>query len=183
MRSIKYIVIHCTATKPSATVEAIRRFWEQERGWRNPGYHYLIGKGGVIHELLDEDDIANGAIGYNFQSIHVGYIGGLDSNGNPKDTRTKDIETSMHRLILKLSRKYPSAVILGHRDLPGVAKECPCFDVQKWLESKDIELQEFVNWAKEERNKFIKNESNSVDIVEAFNKLIDRVIEYGKIYM
>lgn len=23
---------------------------------------------------------------------------------------------------------YPEAVILGHRDLPGVHKKCPCFD-------------------------------------------------------
>jgi len=29
---------------------------------------------------------------------------------------------------------YPKAKILGHRDLPGVRKACPCFDVRKWWE-------------------------------------------------
>ena len=26
--------------------------------------------------------------------------------------------------------RYPSARILGHRDLPGVRKNCPCYDVR-----------------------------------------------------
>ncbi len=31
---------------------------------------------------------------------------------------------------------YPEAVILGHRDLPGVRKDCPCFDAQQ--EYRDV---------------------------------------------
>jgi len=35
-------------------------------------------------------------------------------------------------------RQHPQAVIVGHRDLPGVAKACPCFDVKRWL--REIKL-------------------------------------------
>lgn len=35
----------------------------------------------------------------------------------------------------KLNGYAPEYVtILGHRDLPGVRKECPCFNTKKWLE-------------------------------------------------
>ena len=30
--------------------------------------------------------------------------------------------------------------ILGHRDLPGVKKECPCFDTKAWLKEIDFHL-------------------------------------------
>jgi len=28
-----------------------------------------------------------------------------------------------------LKEDYPDARVVGHRDLPGVKKDCPCFDV------------------------------------------------------
>ena len=31
---------------------------------------------------------------------------------------------------LALKYDYPGAKILGHRDLPWVKKDCPCFDAQ-----------------------------------------------------
>ena len=33
-------------------------------------------------------------------------------------------------LLYSLRTDYPKAEILGHRDLPGVKKSCPCFDVR-----------------------------------------------------
>jgi len=30
---------------------------------------------------------------------------------------------------MRLKEDYPEAKVVGHRDLPGVKKECPCFDV------------------------------------------------------
>jgi hypothetical protein len=33
-------------------------------------------------------------------------------------------------LIRELKARFPKARILGHRDLPGVRKECPCYDVR-----------------------------------------------------
>ena len=31
-------------------------------------------------------------------------------------------------LLRSLKLDYPDAQIIGHRDLPGVSKDCPCFD-------------------------------------------------------
>jgi hypothetical protein len=35
----------------------------------------------------------------------------------------------MAKLIHELKTRFPKTWILGHRDLPGVWKECPCYDV------------------------------------------------------
>jgi N-acetylmuramoyl-L-alanine amidase len=37
----------------------------------------------------------------------------------------------MAKLILELSARFPKARIFSHRDLPGVHKACPCYDVAK----------------------------------------------------
>ena len=29
----------------------------------------------------------------------------------------------------RLKEDYPEAKVVGHRDLPGVKKDCPCFEV------------------------------------------------------
>ncbi|MND74232.1 N-acetylmuramoyl-L-alanine amidase [compost metagenome] len=133
MREIKYIVLHCTATQPNATVESIKNYWKNTLKWSNPGYHYLIGSDGFIHELLPEEKVSNGVAGYNLNSVHVSYIGGVDKTGAPKDTRTPQQLASMKSIVQRLKDKYPEAKTLGHRDFPRVKKACPSFDVSNWL--------------------------------------------------
>lgn len=125
MRDIQYIVAHCTATDQDATPEAILRYWRERRGWKNPGYHYLIDKDGKIHQLQDEDKIANGVRGFNQVSIHVCYIG-----GKYYDDRTDMQKAIMLGLMKDLRGRYPNAKIQGHRDFPNVHKSCPRFDAE-----------------------------------------------------
>jgi len=138
MRQIKYIVLHCTATQPHATVEAIQRYWREQLGWKSPGYHYIISANGGVKQLADEAQVTNGVAGYNQVSIHVSYIGGIDTKMEPSDTRTPEQLQSMKRLIRKLKTKYPQATIQGHRDFPRVKKACPSFDVSAWLKKENI---------------------------------------------
>lgn len=133
MRQINYIVLHCTATPQNTTVESIQRYWKKELGWRNPGYHYIIKPDGSFVQLLDIDKIANGVAGYNKDSIHISYIGGIDKNGNPVDNRTIGQIAAQLKLIRSLLFSFPKVKILGHRDFPGVKKDCPSFDVATWL--------------------------------------------------
>ena len=70
---------------------------------------------------------------YNQHSIGICYEGGLDKNGHPADTRTEAQKITLEELLHSLALDYPDATILGHRDLPGVKKECPCFDTKQWL--------------------------------------------------
>lgn len=131
MRQINYIVAHCTATPQTATVESIKNYWQNTLGWLNPGYHYLIDTSGNKHQLQDEKLTANGVRGENHHAIHLAYIGGIDAQGNAIDNRTVAQKTSLKSLIIELQAKYPLAKIQGHRDFPGVAKACPCFDARE----------------------------------------------------
>jgi len=133
-RNIKYIVIHCSATPSNTTIESIKRYWKEKRGWGDTvGYHYIIKADGEIIQLLDESKNSNGVYAHNSASINVAYIGGIDKAGKPKDTRTRSQENSMFALIVELTERYKGAKPLGHRDFPNVHKACPSFDVKTWL--------------------------------------------------
>ena len=65
---------------------------------------------------------------HNRHSIGVCYIGGLSKDGKPADTRTDAQRIALRNLLEQLHRRYPDALIVGHRDLDP-QKVCPCFDV------------------------------------------------------
>jgi len=138
MREIKYIVLHCTATNQTTPPETILSYWKNVLCWESPGYHYLIGADGTIHALLSIDQVANGVFGHNANSIHISYIGGIDENGNALDNRTPKQILSLQKLIIEYKKQFPSAEILGHKDFPGIHKECPSFNVKDWL--KDLKI-------------------------------------------
>lgn len=139
MRKIERIFVHCTASNQNATVNDIKAEFKR-KGWKNPGYHYLIDKDGVIHQLLDDSKVSNGVKGYNSTSINVAYIGGIDSSGKGVDNRTEQQKKSLRSLLKVLHSRYPDAHIMGHRDISpdtngnGIVdpweriKECPCFN-------------------------------------------------------
>lgn len=133
MREIKYIVLHCTATSQKATVQSILNYWKNKLKWINPGYHFLIEADGTIHNLLPINKVANGVTGYNSNSVHISYIGGIDDKGKGFDNRTPKQVLSQLKLVIEMKEKFPSAQILGHRDFPNVNKECPSFNVKEWL--------------------------------------------------
>ncbi len=136
MRNITHIVVHCTATAQNATVKGILNYWKSVLKWKSPGYHYLIEANGQIHSLQPEEKPTNGVAGHNANSVHVSYIGGVDAKGKAVDNRTLEQKASMLLILRKLRRNYPEAVICGHRDFPGVKKDCPSFDARK--EYKDL---------------------------------------------
>jgi N-acetylmuramoyl-L-alanine amidase len=143
MRQINYLVVHCTATQPTATVEAIKKYWKEVKGWGDtPGYHYLIHRDGEIEQLLDESQMSYGAYGHNTECVHISYIGGIDKDGKPLDNRTFAQKHSMFDKLMELSEKYPTAKILGHRDFPNVQKACPSFDVREWLRNYEPDLKD-----------------------------------------
>jgi N-acetylmuramoyl-L-alanine amidase len=130
MREIKYIVIHCTATQPNTKKEAILNYWKNTLKWKTVGYHRLIDANGVIHELAKYEQITNGVKGYNSESIHFSYIGGIDELGRPKDTRTIKQKESLLYLVKQAKKQFPNAIVQGHKDFKGVVKACPSFDAK-----------------------------------------------------
>jgi N-acetyl-anhydromuramyl-L-alanine amidase AmpD len=78
-------------------------------------------------------------------------VGGLNNvTGKPEDNFTLEQKTDLGDLCWELLKKYPSAKLLGHRDLSpdldrdGVVepheylKACPCFDVRAWARSAGL---------------------------------------------
>lgn len=135
MRKIDHIFVHCTASRPTASVFAIKEEFRR-KGWKNPGYHYLIDAAGHVTQLLSDGRVANGVKGYNGTGLHVAYIGGLNADGLTEDTRTPEQRQALRTLLAVLHRRYPSAPIMGHRDIWGKnparwQKVCPCFDARK----------------------------------------------------
>lgn len=149
MRKIDRIVIHCSAARPKTaevqTAKDIDRMHRLERGWKKIGYHYFIRHNGAVEKGRDEDEIGAGVFGFNANSIHICYAGGLDESGKAADTRTKLQKASMVRVVLGLKNKYRGAKVMGHRDLSPDKdgdgkieknewlKECPSFDVTDWM--------------------------------------------------
>ena len=110
------------------------------------GYTDMIHLDGRIERLAgnNEDDmvdlweITNGAAGYNAISRHVVYVGGCDGSNNQQETRTAAQKAAMARYVRDFHKRHPGVKIVGHRDLPGVHKACPSFDVAQWLKSINV---------------------------------------------
>lgn len=150
MRNIKYIIVHCSATAEGKDFkEKDIDKWHRQRGFTCIGYHYVVDLDGKIEVGRPESQIGAHCKGYNSVSIGVCYVGGVAKDGKtPKDTRTAEQKDSLRRLLIELKRKYPNAVICGHRDMSPDKnhdgkiepwewmKACPSFDAKK--EYQDI---------------------------------------------
>ena len=137
MRKIKYIAVHCTAGSQKSTVNDLLAEF-RKKGWKAPGYHYVITADGKIHQLLDTEKVSNGVKGYNSVTVNIAYTGGMDG----VDNRTDEQKKSLIILLKLLRKRYPDAVIQGHRDFsPDLngngkieksewIKMCPSFDAK-----------------------------------------------------
>lgn len=142
MRTINYIAVHCTAGSQKQTIADLEREFKK-KGWKKPGYHYVIEVDGNIVQLLDDALISNGVKGYNSVSINVAYIGGVDGEGKAVDNRTHAQKSALKSLLSLLKKRYPTATIQGHRDFSpdtnknGIierhefVKMCPCFNAKE----------------------------------------------------
>ena len=147
---IDSIVIHCSATREGQDVRAsdIDR-WHKERGFNQIGYHFVIDLDGTVENgrplsMAGAHCADRGLSGksYNLHSIGICYVGGLDKNGNPKDTRTEAQKKALIELVKKMRATYNIKDILGHRDASPDRnhdgkiernewiKSCPCFEVK-----------------------------------------------------
>lgn len=136
-RKITEIILHCTASIEGndTTVEAIRRYHINSRGWSDIGYHYVIYLDGSIHEGRNVHQSGAHCQGHNSNSIGVCYVGGLDKNMKPKDTRTEAQKKSLIKLVKALMALYklPASRVYGHYQFAN--KACPSFKIEPFRES------------------------------------------------
>ena len=140
MRNIDTIIIHCSATKEGADfdVSDIRRWHVDGFGWADVGYHFVIKLDGTVQAGRPVEKIGAHAAPRNTGSIGICYIGGVDSTGKAKDTRTPAQKKSLLDLVRILQKQFNIKEIIGHRDVPGVKKACPCFDVKQWAKENNL---------------------------------------------
>ena len=130
MRKIDLTVIHCSATRCNRPYPVTTLISDHDKRFGFTGYHYYITRDGKTYQTRHEQLVGAHAVGYNRHSIGVCYEGGYNARGQPADTRTEAQKASMRRLLKDLMKRFPAAEVLGHRDLPGVHKDCPCYDVK-----------------------------------------------------
>ena len=134
LRQIDYIIIHSTATKQGKplTAQDIDSI-HKDKGFAGIGYNIVVDLDGRVE--LGRSLVWQGAHcknGRNIDSIGVCYVGGVDANGEPSDTRTPLQHLALEAVLQTLKAVWPDAQICGHRDFANT--ECPSFNAKKYYE-------------------------------------------------
>jgi len=132
MLPIKYLTIHCAATPEGRNVTAAEiEKWDIAK-FGQKSYHMIVELDGRITRSLSDRQKGAHVGGNNTGNIGICYIGGMDKDmKSAKDTRTPAQKTALKTLVATYKDRYPGIIIRGHRDWPGVKKDCPSFDAAK----------------------------------------------------
>ena len=128
---VKYLIIHCSDTPENKNLSAVDiHKMHIGFGWDGVGYHKIIDRGGNIESGRPEYWVGAHVKGLNNISLGVCLIG---------RNNFLDVQFDALRLILKeWKKKYPKAIIMGHRDSIKTSKTCPNFDVINWCKMNKI---------------------------------------------
>ena len=146
MAQLKRIVVHCTGD-PADAVRNRQYYYHlffELYGWKHWGYHAIVYQDGTWEILqplpapmasgtfLTNATMSNGVKGYNADSLHIAYVGGLHPfSYRPADTRTDEQRATLRVLIATWKHRYNISEVIGHSQLPNIRKACPCFDARK----------------------------------------------------
>ncbi len=139
---IDTLMIHCTATRAGREVTSaelnswhkaarFEPYIDPQGRYVYAGYHLLVHLDGSYERLRPDNHRGQHCPQENMnnRAISICYVGGLDAQGRPLDTRTPAQRQTLLTLVRTLRAKYPSITrVMGHRDAKGVNKACPCFD-------------------------------------------------------
>ena len=110
--SVKYIVIHCSATRSTRdyTAEQLLRD-HKTRGFRTVGYHFYIRRDGSVTQHRKLLEVGAHCRPWNRCSIGICYEGGLDADGRPADTRTPEQTEQFILLLMRMVKIFPGVRI------------------------------------------------------------------------
>ena len=131
MRDLNRIILHCSATREGKdfSVDTIREWHVNGRGWSDIGYHWVIRLDGSIEVGRPLEKSGAHTKGHNKDSVGVCYIGGCDADGKPKDTMNPEQEKAWRMIVLSLRTLYGDLTIHGHNEF--AKKACPSFIVKE----------------------------------------------------
>lgn len=130
----RYIVIHTTGSKKDQTQAELMNVFIQRWGkYTKPGYNYAVNMKGEVYylapidnsPLLEWNEVVYGVKNYNSVTINIAYTGGYHG-----DSRTESQINTIKILVKHIKTIFPDIIVVGHRDMPNVAKTCPNFDVK-----------------------------------------------------
>lgn len=141
-----HIIVHCSASEWGTALDIDA--WHKARGWSGCGYHAVILNGYVTAEdakhkrrdfLLDgalqagrsldmdaelePQEVGAHAVGWNAHSLAVCLIG----SGDYTTEQTLTLDRVLRAWCLRYGIHWEN--VLGHREIPGVNKECPALDM------------------------------------------------------
>lgn len=138
---VEEIVVHCAATVPDwmagrpllEQVAEIRRWHVQGNGWRDIGYHWIIGRDGLILPGRPETQIGAHVVERNQGSIGICLIGGHEAAASDSFERhfTPAQAVTLRQQIAAISGRTRIRRVSGHNEY--AAKGCPGFFVPDWL--------------------------------------------------
>lgn len=114
----------------------IREWHVKGNGWKDIGYHYVIRRDGSIEEGRPLDQIGAHVAGQNTGSIGICLVGGIDESGRPDANFTDKQWAQLRRSVIAFKAEYPKGTVHGHNEY--AKKDCPSFDVQKWLKTEKL---------------------------------------------
>ena len=135
MSKVTHIAVHHTVTKRAETVPTIRKFHIEGRGWRDIGYHRLISQPNSsapvrVYQGRQEDgdldwepyEFGAHVKGANSSSISVSLIGNFSEEPLPPAMFAALVDECA-----SLCRRFGLSAdrVLGHREFPEQATECP----------------------------------------------------------
>lgn len=144
MRKIDLVVVHCSATPPDMDIGAKEiDTWHRQppQSFRKIGYHYVIRRNGFIEEGRPVFEVGAHASQVNSRSIGICLVGGVRREGKALVTDnnfTVEQFDSLEALLTTATEEFKEIEICGHRDIPGVHKDCPSFDVKQWCKDRGI---------------------------------------------
>ena len=136
MRKINKIIVHHTASNPTATKLEDIDTWHKARGFSlvsntYAGYHYIIEDGPPTVRLgRGVDRTGAHCRGYNTKSIGCAITGSFENGGIPSPEQYRIAV----QLVADLCRQFPDADVKGHNELGST--HCPGIDMDKFR--KDV---------------------------------------------
>ena len=125
LKKVLMLVVHCTATKCNRPFSVENLIACGEAKYGQCSYHYYVRRDGEVIPLLPETVQGVHARHYNYCSLGIVYEGGLNEKGQAYDTRTEAQKHALYELLKELTEEYPQARIVGHCELPHVARTAP----------------------------------------------------------
>ena len=133
----KYIVIHCSQTRPSQ--KDVDAKWidrvHRERGWTMIGYGKVIKRNGEVQQGRADDAVQAHVKGYNHTAYGVCLVGGAleEDWTKPDNNFTAEQYESLYKVLGELVQNYE----LDEK------KTCPNMNVREYLLNEDIPNYKF----------------------------------------